>query len=459
MKPTAHGHFLIPLSLASLLLALVPAPAGAGEDLSGLKAIVVLPPEKFRDEEFFETKKALEAEKIGLVVASRTTGKITGMLGGEAEATKDLGAAKSALENSDLIVFIGGAGTMKYFEDETVMDLIRTAVRQRKLVGAICLAPSLLARAGVLKGRRATVWASEGKTLAAKGAFWVKEPVVVDGRFVTGNGPKAAADFGRALVKWLEDRAESRKRAQELTAGPKKLRESGKHEEARKALQGVYEKNKTDLYVASQALFEIAFSYFQEKDFARAVEIFLKMNREFPRSDLFGMAQFNLGLILWRNLDKPDEAIRAFRELIAGDCNDWDDTGNLMNPYRNFRYLASLNIGEIHLQKKEPAEALQAFLDSYHEDYFVSHCGTCMMQATTRRAIGTARAAGALVGLEPDAVQGEVMKKASGADAYLLALGRAYLEAEEKKKAIETFEALRKGFPESETLEEIPEVK
>ena len=104
----------------------------------------------------------------------------------------------------------------------------------------------------------------------------------------------------------------------------------------------------------------------------------------------------------------------------------------------------------------EPPKALQAFLDSYHKGYFVSHCGTCMEGATARRQAGTARAASALLEIEPDDVQRGTMQKAAQADTYLFELGKAYRAAGDGPRAAKSFDALRTVFPGSAHVEEIP---
>ena len=78
-------------------------------------------------------------------------------------------------------------------------------MEQDKLLAAICFAPVTLARAGVLDGKRATVWKSEKGQLTAAGAEYVAERVVTDGKLITGDGPTAAETFGKALVKALAE--------------------------------------------------------------------------------------------------------------------------------------------------------------------------------------------------------------------------------------------------------------
>lgn len=81
--------------------------------------------------------------------------------------------------------------------------MARATVEAGKPLGAICIAPLILAKAGVLKGRKATVWDSGGEQIAilkAHGAVYTDQAVVIDGSVVTGNGPGAAGEFGRVFA-------------------------------------------------------------------------------------------------------------------------------------------------------------------------------------------------------------------------------------------------------------------
>ena len=73
-------------------------------------------------------------------------------------------------------------------------------------MAAICLAPSVLANAGVLVEKKATVY-PEGWAITAlkqNGAFFDPKPIVIDGRYITANGPEVAVDFAYALVEALK---------------------------------------------------------------------------------------------------------------------------------------------------------------------------------------------------------------------------------------------------------------
>jgi protease I len=103
-------------------------------------------------------------------------------------------------------VFIGGPGAEVYFHDDTAHDLVNEAVAKNKVVAAICIAPCILAYAGVLNGKNATVWSDSKEyinILEAEGAHYTGDTVTVDGKLITANGPDATQSFAKMIVKLL----------------------------------------------------------------------------------------------------------------------------------------------------------------------------------------------------------------------------------------------------------------
>jgi 4-methyl-5(b-hydroxyethyl)-thiazole monophosphate biosynthesis len=86
-------------------------------------------------------------------------------------------------------------------KDQRVLDAVKTAFELGKIVAAICAAPSVLAKAGILKGKKATIY--PGMESALTGAKHINERVVVDGKLVTSQGPGTALEFGITVVELL----------------------------------------------------------------------------------------------------------------------------------------------------------------------------------------------------------------------------------------------------------------
>lgn len=165
-------------------------------------AVMVIAQRGFRDEELFRPKEILEKAGVVVTIASLTLQECKGMLGSVVKPDTTIDQVK--VDDYDIIVFVGGSGASQYFDNLVAHRLAQEAVNKKKILGAICIAPVILANAGVLDGRRATVWSSESGQLEAKGAYFTGAPVQVDGKIVTANGPSAAEDFARAMVGYLK---------------------------------------------------------------------------------------------------------------------------------------------------------------------------------------------------------------------------------------------------------------
>jgi protease I len=163
---------------------------------------MVIAPENFRDEELLHTKEELERVEVSVTIASTKTTAARGMFGATVKPEIKLEQAK--VDDYDAVIFVGGGGSSVYFNDDRALSIAKEAFDKGKKTCAICIAPVILANAGVLKGKRATVWDGDYvEMLKAGGANYTGKPVEVDGNIITANGPKAARDFGRAIAKGL----------------------------------------------------------------------------------------------------------------------------------------------------------------------------------------------------------------------------------------------------------------
>ncbi len=165
------------------------------------RVLLVVPQQSFQDQELYETKRALELAGVPVQIASTRLTAITGMLGGT--ANPDLLVSRAKLTDYGAIVFIGGAGVVEYFNDPAVMNLVRQAADQRKVVAAIGTAPSILASAGVLKGVRVTGYLPEQVRIAQGGGNYTGNPVEKDGLIITATSAPAAPLFVQAILEGL----------------------------------------------------------------------------------------------------------------------------------------------------------------------------------------------------------------------------------------------------------------
>lgn len=163
--------------------------------------LMVIAPDQFRDEEYAHPKEVLENRGARVVTASVAPGPCRGKLGMLARAEASIGDVDPG--EYDAVLFVGGGGASIFFDDPDAHRIATTMLAAGKVVAAICIAPSVLAHAGLLSGVRATAFVSQHDDLVAHGALWTGEPVTVDGAIITGNGPAAAHDLGMAMADAL----------------------------------------------------------------------------------------------------------------------------------------------------------------------------------------------------------------------------------------------------------------
>jgi protease I len=195
---------IIPLLILGSSACAKPTPTPeAAPTLQGKGILMIIAHRDFRDEEYQEPRQIFEVRGATITVASSSLEIAKGALG--AQVKPGLLLKDVAVGDYDAVVFVGGPGAQEYWDDPVAHAIAQDAVAQGKVLAAICIAPTTLARAGVLKGRNATVFSSEAEALKACGANYTDAGVERDGLIITANGPQAAAEFAEEIAKVLEE--------------------------------------------------------------------------------------------------------------------------------------------------------------------------------------------------------------------------------------------------------------
>lgn len=176
-----------------------------------MKVVFIIAPEGFRDEELLIPLEILKSEGIKTEIASTIQGECTGINGAVVTSDKTLGEIN--VSAYDGIIFVGGAGTLTIRKEAFALSIAREANELKKVLGAICWAPTILAKSHTMKGRKGTVWKgmdieygrSTEQVLEMFEVTFVDEDVVIDGNIITANGPQSAKKFGEGIVKLLKD--------------------------------------------------------------------------------------------------------------------------------------------------------------------------------------------------------------------------------------------------------------
>lgn len=176
----------------------------ADNKLAGKRILMVIAPSEFRDEELLTPKEIFQRAGATVDVASTRMGEAKGMLG--ARISPVLTIADANPINYQAVIVVGGMGSPEFLWSDTKLHKIITDLNGNgHVVAAICLSGAVLAKAGVLRSKKATVWPDESaiKALSDNGAQYLNEHVVADGNIVTADGPEAAKQFGETIVELL----------------------------------------------------------------------------------------------------------------------------------------------------------------------------------------------------------------------------------------------------------------
>ncbi|MBQ6892782.1 MAG: DJ-1/PfpI family protein [Clostridia bacterium] len=111
----------------------------------------------------------------------------------------DLTAA-DALDDFEMMVLPGGMpGTTNLGESTLVEKCILTALEKDAYIAAICAAPMILGKRGLLRDKEAICFPGFEKYL--DGAKLSDKKVVLDGKMLTGAGMGVSHDFGLKIVE------------------------------------------------------------------------------------------------------------------------------------------------------------------------------------------------------------------------------------------------------------------
>lgn len=110
----------------------------------------------------------------------------------------------SGIDLFDGIILPGGQpGTVNLAESDVVLSLIKKAHSQKLLCAAICAAPIVLYKAGILKGVKVSCYPGTEKQL--QNAQVTDSAVSIDGNIITSRGLGTAIDFSLSIVSYLMD--------------------------------------------------------------------------------------------------------------------------------------------------------------------------------------------------------------------------------------------------------------
>lgn len=103
----------------------------------------------------------------------------------------------------DMLIIPGG--TTEHAKHMGLLELVQKYHEEKKYVAAICAAPAVLGKAGILKGKKAVCY--PGMEFYLEGAFTGTENIEMDGNIITAKGPAITPFFALKLLELLRGKA------------------------------------------------------------------------------------------------------------------------------------------------------------------------------------------------------------------------------------------------------------
>ena len=172
--------------------------------LKGKKIVMIIGQRMFQGTEFKEPKDIFEREGAKVIIACSTLSEATGSgLDGLIVVKPDILINDIKVNEVDAVVFVGGFGSSEYFDNPVAHNIAKQTLDQGKIIAAICIAPVILANAGLLQGKKATC--GQSHDIEIKGAIATRKDVERDGNIITASGQGAAEKFGETIASALSE--------------------------------------------------------------------------------------------------------------------------------------------------------------------------------------------------------------------------------------------------------------
>lgn len=172
--------------------------------LENKSILMVIAHKHFRDEEFSEPHTLFTKSGAKVTVASTDTTEAQGMLG--MTVKPDILIDEATMDDYEAIVLVGGSGSTALWDNEQLHALLRNAHQGEKVIGAICLSPVTLVKAGLAKGNTLACYRTpEVEAIFEKYEVQLSEKdVEVLDNMVTANGPPAAKAYAEKIAHLLQ---------------------------------------------------------------------------------------------------------------------------------------------------------------------------------------------------------------------------------------------------------------
>ncbi len=142
----------------------------------------------------------MTVEKAGLKVfiLSDTVSLCTGDSG--IKVKPDVSFYNAHAANFAGFILLGGGGARNYWDHTGLQNIAADFYKSGKIIGAVCSAPVILARSGILRNSKATCFVDDKKELLNAGVELSDNPVVISNNIITADSPISSLAFAETFI-------------------------------------------------------------------------------------------------------------------------------------------------------------------------------------------------------------------------------------------------------------------
>jgi len=165
--------------------------------------LLILPSMDFNEIEYTSVVRILGKAGINIFIASDSHSLCLGKDG--LKVRPDVSFFNMHSGNFSGLVIIGGSGIKNYWDNTMLLSVVQKFYKSKKIVAAICSAPVILARAGILKGSEATCYPADRGELERLDITYRDLPSVVQKNIITARDSSAAPEFASVIENYLKN--------------------------------------------------------------------------------------------------------------------------------------------------------------------------------------------------------------------------------------------------------------
>jgi protease I len=165
--------------------------------------LLIIPAQNFNEAEYLIITNALDKALLKIFIASDSQSLCTGS--GGMKVKSDVQFCNIHERNFDGLILVGGTGMRNYWNNSAVQLVAKKFHLNKMTIGAVCSAPVILAKAGILS-EIATCHPDDKTELLKCGIEYCDAPVVSDKNIITARDPSSTPEFMKEFLHQLSER-------------------------------------------------------------------------------------------------------------------------------------------------------------------------------------------------------------------------------------------------------------